>query len=120
MNPDRDDPTSDLEAVHTMKDKPSEKKSRHAPSPKKRQNQRARKYRTAAKSILEGHDLYALDLVSRAAVVADLLLCSEDVDVRLTAISRALRAGLALIEVDDAVNLRKRIEVIEERLQIKL
>ena len=85
-------------------------------TPKERANQRARKYRAAADSVLESHDLYALDLVSRAAVSADLLLSHHDADVRLTAISRAVRAGLALVEVHDAVNLRKRMEAIELKL----
>ena len=82
-------------------------------------NERARKYRRAAASLLKNHDKYALDLASRAAVSADMLLTHFDAEIRLTAISRALRASVTLIEVEDSVVMRRRIEAIEKRLGIE-
>lgn len=93
------------------------KKSTQVVSTKQRANERARRYRMAVKQVLERHDLYALDLVSRSAVAADLLLKHEDVNVRLVAIGRACRAALTLLEVADTVSYVKRLEVLEAKLK---
>jgi hypothetical protein len=98
-----------------MDTKPTNKKSRQSETAQKRTNERARRYRAALKALQEQHHTYALDLASRAALAADLLLDHPDADVRLTAIGRACRAALALIEIQTMTALVKRLEALEKR-----